>query len=600
MTANVPPLVLPPRLIRAAAVLPPKDRQRLDDTLNRLHATNGRLWLAEDRVRGGLSEAEIADCKREIDQLNAERNNLAERVDEVLAALAGPPRAGAVLHTETLSSVLDRLSVLTLRIWRSEEAAPFDAAVAQRVPLLHAQHAALSEALDVLAADVAAGARLLPTPARFKLYGGSTATNEAISPSRHLHRVIAFGGLSESGKSTGADYIRRLVGAQRFKIGYLLRQAAHHHGLADPYRLSPRRQAELLLEELNRFAEAHVETGLFTIESVHDDESMAELKIMLGERLQVVYLSAPFDVRVARSGSTPHAVAAKDAVKIQRGADKVEAMADHVIDNSGSVIDLRARLRRIAETPRLTVPLQIADLSALALPTAVAAATAVFAEDMRSVGEPVRLAALTGSPSTGPWIAGWSDIDLFVIAENEGTEPVSAALKKYEAALEGLATVGLTLATPDELTARRLTPRLAFVLHQLQDGQPVLHTSAGLELPVISRRDLVMAGAQDLPQVILTMRRLRAGATPTNLRPLYRHLVLAVRLLLREQGVWVSGPDEILAAAAQLPGLPTLTVPALVAVVDEWLTRSSEGALQSVCTAVDHLLAWYAAQVSAA
>ncbi|WP_327373035.1 DUF4254 domain-containing protein [Streptomyces sp. NBC_01216] len=600
MTTHVPSLALPPGLMLAAAALPPKDQQRLDDTLTRLHATNSHLWLAEDRVRGGLSESQVADCKREIDQLNAERNNLAERADEVLAALAGPPLLGAVRHTETLSSALDRLSVLTLRIWHSEEAATFDSAVAQRIPLLHKQRAALSDALDSLAADVAAGTRLLPTPARFKLYGGNAQTDETVTPSRHLQRVIAFGGLSESGKSTGADYVRQLAGAQRFKIGYLLRQAAHHHGLADPYRLSARRQAELLLEELNRFAEAHVEARLFTIESVHDNESIAELKALLGDRLQVVYLSAPFDVRVARSGTPPHAVAAKDAVKIQRGADKVEAMADHVIDNSGSVVDLRARLRRIAETSQLMARVQVGDVSALGLPTAVAEATAAFARAMRSAGAPVRLAALTGSPSTGPWVAGWSDIDLFVISEHQGSEQVSVALKTYQAALDGLATVGLTLVTPDELTARRLTPRLAFVLHQIQDGQPVLHAAPGLELPVITRRDLVLAGAQDLPQVILTMRRLRAGATAGDLRPLYRHLVLTVRLLLREQGVWASGPDEILTAAAQLPGLPPLAVPTLASVVDEWLHRGTDGALQAVSAAVDHLLAWYAVQVSAA
>ncbi|MCX4694798.1 DUF4254 domain-containing protein [Streptomyces sp. NBC_01408] len=157
MTTPVPSLVLPPGLMLAAAALPPKDQQRLDDTLTRLHATNSRLWLAEDRVRGGLSESQVADCKREIDQLNAERNHLAERADEVLAALAGPPLLGAVRHTETLSSALDRLSVLTLRIWRSEEAAAFDPAVAQRIRLLHKQRAALSDALDSLAADVLAG-----------------------------------------------------------------------------------------------------------------------------------------------------------------------------------------------------------------------------------------------------------------------------------------------------------------------------------------------------------------------------------------------------------------------------------------------------------
>ncbi|MEU8097505.1 DUF4254 domain-containing protein [Streptomyces rubiginosohelvolus] len=95
MTQNSPPLVLPPGLTRAMATLQDKDRQRLDDTITRLHTVNGRLWDTEDRVRSALlSSAQVADCKREIDQLNAERNALAERADEVprLAGGRGPRR----------------------------------------------------------------------------------------------------------------------------------------------------------------------------------------------------------------------------------------------------------------------------------------------------------------------------------------------------------------------------------------------------------------------------------------------------------------------------------------------------------------------------
>ncbi|MFI1097336.1 DUF4254 domain-containing protein [Streptomyces sp. NPDC020917] len=112
-----PPLLLPPGFSRAAATLTEKDLRRLDDAITRLHTVNARLWRTEDQVRATNLPAErVADFKREIDQLNAERNALAERADEVLGPLAGNAHADAPLHTETLASVLDRLSVLTLRI----------------------------------------------------------------------------------------------------------------------------------------------------------------------------------------------------------------------------------------------------------------------------------------------------------------------------------------------------------------------------------------------------------------------------------------------------------------------------------------------------
>ncbi|MFB8216104.1 DUF4254 domain-containing protein [Streptomyces anulatus] len=599
MTQNSPPLVLPSGLARAIATLQDKDLHRLDDTVTRLHTVNGRLWDTEDRVRGALlSAAQVADCKREIDQLNAERNTLAERADEVLGSLADAGRADAPLHTETLASVVDRLSVLTLRIWHSERAAARDELARRRVPALHGQREELCAALDALVSDVVAGRRRLPVPARFKLYGRDDAAPAEIKPSRHLRRVLAFGGLSECGKSTSAEFVQRTCGAQRLKIGFLLRQAAHREGLADPYALSARRQAELLLGELNRFADAHVDTRLFTIESVHDDASIAELKQLMGDTLQIVYLDASFAVRVERSGTPAQAVAAKDEIKMSRGAHQVAALADHVIDNTGSIAALRARLRRIAAPPAATA-LRVATPYGLGLPAAIASATADFTDAVRAYGPGVRLAALTGSPGEGSWIAGWSDMDLLVIAEHEAIGRVHEDLEQYRTALGGAASLGPTLVTPGELTARRLTPRLAFVLHQLQQGSPVLHAAPDLELPTISRDDLAFAAVRELPQVIVTMRRLRAHAGPTALRQLYKHLVLACRLLLREHNQWESGPDRILAAASRMPGLPALAVPSLAEIAGAWRDGEAELVLKPVCAAVDQFLAWYAAQLAA-
>ncbi|MGQ7750856.1 DUF4254 domain-containing protein [Streptomyces sp. WC2508] len=599
MTQNSPPLVLPPGLSRTIATLQDKDRHRLDDTVTRLHTVNGRLWNAEDRVRGALlSAAQVADCKREIDQLNAERNALAERADEVLGSLADAGRADAPLHTETLASVVDRLSVLTLRIWHSERAAARDELARRRVPSLHCQREELCAALDTLISDVVAGRRRLPVPARFKLYGRDDAAPTEVKPSRHLRRVLAFGGLSECGKSTSAEFVQRTCGAQRLKIGFLLRQAAHREGLADPYALSARRQAELLLGELNRFADAHVGMRLFTIESVHDDASITELKQLMGDTLQIVYLDASFAVRVERSGTTAQAVAAKDEIKMSRGAHQVAALADHMIDNTGSIASLRARLLRIAAPPAATA-LRVATPYGLGLSAAVASATADFTDAVRAYGPGVRLVALTGSPGEGSWIAGWSDLDLLVIAEHEAIGRVHEALEQYRTALGGAASLGPTFVTPGELTARRLTPRLAFVLHQLQQGSPVLHTAPGLELPTIGRDELAFAAVRELPQVVLTMRRLRADAGPATLRQLYKHLVLACRLLLREHNQWESGPDQILAAASRMPGLAAVSVPSLAEIASAWRNGDTEFVLKPVTTAVDQLLTWYAAQLAA-
>lgn len=317
----------------------------------------------------------------------------------------------------------------------------------------------------------------------------------------------------------------------------------------------------------------------------------------MGDKLQTVYLDAAFAVRVARSGAAPQAVAAKDEVKMSRGAHQVAALADHVIDNSDSIAALRSRLGRIAAPPA-TATLRVATPYGLGLTAVVASATADFVDALRAHGDGVQLAALTGSPGEGTWISGWSDLDLLVVTDHQATAHVHEALAHYRSALEGITSLGPSLMTPGELTARHLTPRLAFALYQLQHGHPALYCAPGIELPAITPAELDLAAVRELPQVILTMRRLRTDAAPDTVRQLYKHLVLACRLLLREHNQWETGPDRILTAASRMPGLPALQVPPLAEISAAWRDGDREHVLKPITIAIDQFLDWYAAQVA--
>lgn len=88
----------------------------------RLHALNFALWHHEDAVRRiGVGDREVADRKRQIDDLNARRNAAIEDIDIMLLDRVHPNRA-APLHTETPATIVDRLSVLTLRILHANRA----------------------------------------------------------------------------------------------------------------------------------------------------------------------------------------------------------------------------------------------------------------------------------------------------------------------------------------------------------------------------------------------------------------------------------------------------------------------------------------------
>lgn len=83
------------------------------------HRYNCLLWDEEDLARRrDVADSEIAANKRAIDGYNQKRNDAIECIDEVfLTRLATvTPGEGARLNSETAGSMIDRLSIISLKI----------------------------------------------------------------------------------------------------------------------------------------------------------------------------------------------------------------------------------------------------------------------------------------------------------------------------------------------------------------------------------------------------------------------------------------------------------------------------------------------------
>jgi hypothetical protein len=135
------------------------------------HLANFDLWHEEDKARAPeVSDAEITRIKHAIDRLNQRRNDLVEKMD--LRLIQGLEQdAHAPLHSETPGLMIDRLSILALKIYHTREEAHRMSASeehrtrnAERLALLEEQRSDLVGCLDALWAEVLAGTR------RFKLY----------------------------------------------------------------------------------------------------------------------------------------------------------------------------------------------------------------------------------------------------------------------------------------------------------------------------------------------------------------------------------------------------------------------------------------------
>src|SRR5277367_2673304 len=135
------------------------------------HRANFELWHEEDKARApNATDAEIARVKRAIDVLNQRRNDLVEKMDMWLIERL-EQEAAVPLHSETPGLMVDRLSILALKIYHTREEAHRRSAAedhrlrnVERLALLEEQRMDLAECLDALWAEVLQGTR------RFKLY----------------------------------------------------------------------------------------------------------------------------------------------------------------------------------------------------------------------------------------------------------------------------------------------------------------------------------------------------------------------------------------------------------------------------------------------
>ncbi|QDS89673.1 hypothetical protein EC9_38730 [Rosistilla ulvae] len=150
------------------------------------HEHNYRLWHQEDIARAkDVSDAEIAQVKRNIDGLNQKRNDWIEKLDDsitLLLAQQGVETAeGAPINTETSGSAIDRLSIMSLRLYHYEEQLERDDAsdehrelVTQRIELCRQQQGDLSNSLKELLVDLFAGRKAHRTYRQMKMYNDPT------------------------------------------------------------------------------------------------------------------------------------------------------------------------------------------------------------------------------------------------------------------------------------------------------------------------------------------------------------------------------------------------------------------------------------------
>ncbi len=159
------------------------------------HEHNYRLWHEEDTARSpSATDEEIANVKRAIDKLNQARNDMIEKVDDAITELLEQsgvsPSDDARINTETAGSAIDRLSIMSLRLYHYREQLDREGIdeehrqkVADRISLCEQQHGDLSNSLQELLDDIFAGRKRHRTYRQMKMYN-DPSLNPAIYRSK--------------------------------------------------------------------------------------------------------------------------------------------------------------------------------------------------------------------------------------------------------------------------------------------------------------------------------------------------------------------------------------------------------------------------------
>ena len=154
--------------------------ESLEALVEAQHAANFVLWHAEDEARQpSVDDASIVAVKREIDRVNQVRNDTGERIDACLLAslrTASLAERGDQ-HSETPGMMMDRLSILSLKLFHTQQ--ELDRAAtppghrernAERLATLQEQRNDLAGCLDRVWTQVCAGERYFKQYRQLKMY----------------------------------------------------------------------------------------------------------------------------------------------------------------------------------------------------------------------------------------------------------------------------------------------------------------------------------------------------------------------------------------------------------------------------------------------
>ena len=158
----------------------PYDRDEIENRLYLKCWIDTVQWHFEDIIRDPhIDPVEALALKRRIDRSNQDRTDLVEQIDSYFRQKYSDVKVldGATINTESPAWAVDRLSILTLKIYHMREQAERDDATEEhrakcqaKLDVLLEHQRDLSTAIDQLLDDIAAGRKYMKVYRQMKMY----------------------------------------------------------------------------------------------------------------------------------------------------------------------------------------------------------------------------------------------------------------------------------------------------------------------------------------------------------------------------------------------------------------------------------------------
>jgi hypothetical protein len=154
------------------------------------HRENFDLWHEEDVARrDDLGAEPVRQAKRGIDRFNQARNDAIERLDEWFLSQLPPMKLSSPLHSETPGMIVDRLSIMSLKIYHMKIEATRESAseahrrkCAEKLARIEEQLADLSHCLSELIGQMQAGTRRFKIYRQMKMYNDASLNPQIYAP----------------------------------------------------------------------------------------------------------------------------------------------------------------------------------------------------------------------------------------------------------------------------------------------------------------------------------------------------------------------------------------------------------------------------------